>query len=95
LREKRFHERNIMTLAFFAVAGLVAGLFFNGYALIALCLGVALAEVLFSSAVGAWHSASSMILSLLLLQIGFLGGMSGSALLFPTKRASLPTRSQN
>jgi hypothetical protein len=85
----------MVTLASFAAAGLIAGLFFNCFALIGLCLAVGGAEFMFSFAVGAWQSAGSMMLSLLLLQVGYLGGLSGSVLLFPSKRATLPRRTPN
>jgi hypothetical protein len=79
------------TFACLAGAGLLLGMFFNGYALIALCGVVALANVASALSAGISQASVSMVVGLVVIQIGYFAGLTASALLPASKPASVPT----
>jgi hypothetical protein len=79
------------TLACFAAASLLLGMFFSGYAMVALCAIVAIANLASIPAVGLLQASISMTVDLVVIQIAYLAGLSASALLPASKPASGPT----
>jgi hypothetical protein len=79
------------TLACFAAASLLLGMFFRSYAMFALCAIVVVANLASMPVAGVWSASISMILDLIVVQIAYLGGLSVSALLPVSKPASIPT----
>jgi hypothetical protein len=79
------------TLACFAAASLLLGMFFKSYAMFALCAIVAVANLVSTPTVGVLSASIAMIVDLVVIQIAYLAGLSASALLPASKPASVPT----
>jgi hypothetical protein len=79
------------TLACFAAASLLLGMFFNGYAMFAVCAIVAVANLASVPAVGVLQASIALTVDLVVIQIAYLAGLSASALLPASKPASVPT----
>jgi len=67
------------------------GLFFNGYAMIALCGVVAIAHFASIPTVGFLSASTALIIDLVVIQVAYFAGLSASALFPPSKPASVPT----
>jgi hypothetical protein len=83
----------MITLACFVVVavGLILGMFFNVYALLALSMLVALINFPSAFNVGIGHAATSVGVSVVLLQIGYFAGLLVRGSLIPqSRRRSLP-----
>jgi hypothetical protein len=72
-----------------AAAGLIMGMFFNTYALAALCLVIALAYVATMAHVGFGHASIQMISCLALLQLSYVVGLAASTFLHALRAATL------
>ena len=81
----------MVTLACLATAGLILGMFFNVYALMASCVGIALIRFASAFDVGIGGAALSIALAFTILQIGYFVGLFASGLFFAPKTASIPT----
>ena len=77
----------MITLACFVVVavGLILGMFFNVYALLALSMLVALLNFPSAFNVGIGHAATSLGVSVVLLQIGYFAGLLASGLFIPQR----------
>ena len=78
----------MITLACFVVVavGLILGMFFNVYALLALSMLVALLNFPSAFNVGIGHAATSVGVSVVLLQIGYFAGLLVRGSLIPQSR---------
>ena len=78
----------MITLACFVVVavGLILGMFFNVYALLALSMLVALLNFPSVFNVGIGHAATSVGVSVVLLQIGYFAGLLVRGSLVPQSR---------
>jgi hypothetical protein len=81
----------MMTLACLAAAGLIMGMFFNGYALAASCLVIALAGIVTAINVGFGQASIQMIFGVALLQVCYFVGLSASTYLCALRAATVPT----
>jgi hypothetical protein len=81
----------MITLLCFATASIILGMFFNIYALVALCAAVALIDLIAIFSAGVVAASMAMVVDLTVVQIGFLAGLSASNLLPIAKRVSLPS----
>ena len=75
----------MITLAIMVVAGLIAGLFFNCFALAALAFGVVLAGVVSAASAGHWQYLLTLAVGVLLLQVGYVIALSVFAFPFSSK----------
>ena len=78
----------MITLACFVVVavGFILGMFFNVYALLALSMLVALLNFPSAFNVGIGHAATSVGVSVVLLQIGYFAGLLVRGSLIPQSR---------
>jgi hypothetical protein len=81
----------MITILCFAAASFMLGMFFNSYALAALCAVVAMSNLLTIFSAGLMDASMAMVLDLITIQIGFLAGLSASSLVPVSKRATLPS----
>jgi hypothetical protein len=79
------------TLACIAAASLLLGMFFNSYAMIAVCAIAAIANLASIPTVGFLSASTSLIIDLVAIQVAYLAGLLASALLPVAKPASVPT----
>jgi hypothetical protein len=80
----------MMTLACFASASLLLGMFFNVYALFALCAIVAVANVAWAPFAGVSQASIALVVDLVVIQIGYFAGLTASVFLPAPKPASIP-----
>ena len=81
----------MITLGYLAAAGLMLGMFFNGYALAASCTAIALAHFISAFDVGIAQAGMSLVGCLVLHQTGYFVGLSASVLLYRAKAIYIPT----
>jgi hypothetical protein len=81
----------MITILCFAAASFMLGMFFNSYALIALCAVVAMSNLLTIFSAGLTGASMTMVVDLIVIQIGFLAGLSASSFVPVSKRATLPS----
>jgi hypothetical protein len=61
------------------IAGLITGMAFNSYALLASCLALAAASFFSAFTAGLWYSSMILALGLVVLQTGYLIGLYSTA----------------
>jgi hypothetical protein len=81
----------MMTLACLAAAGLIVGMFFNSYALVASCLVMASAGIVTAANVGFGQASIQMIFGVGLLQVCYCVGLSASTYLCASRASTFPT----
>jgi len=81
----------MVTLACLAAAGFMLGVFFNAYALAALCIAIAAAGTIRGLDIGVVEAAIGTGAALVVVQAAYFGGVCASRFIQVSKPASAPT----